>query len=355
MVKISVVFPIYNSREYLRESIESVIAQTYQDWELLAINEFGSNDGSSDIVKEYSQHDPRIQLIQNEERLGLAESLNKGIRMAKGEYIARLDADDLAHPNRFKKQVEFMNTHPEVIICGSYQHHFGVETDWIHRPAITPEQCKANLLFFCDLCHSTLMLRREAIVTNNLWYDKHFLAEDFELWTRVARVGEIANIPEVLGEYRWGDGNITKEKVSRLHEESGNIVARNLEQNLKLKLDDSEQAYFRNWHNPLVDFKDKKAFLKKMEQLLRRIYEKNTVEQYYDQQSLLNTIGTKWRWIKYNDPFNNVLYVRDINYAFRKEFRIRIINRIYHFCINNKGIKLKLKKISKRIRIIWKS
>lgn len=354
MIKISVVIPIYNSREYLRESIESVIAQTYQYWELLAINEFGSDDGSSDIIEEYSRLDLRIKLIQNEERLGLAESLNKGIRMATGEYIARLDADDLAHPDRFRKQVEFMNAHPEVVVCGTYQHHFGVEINWIHRPAITPEQCKANLLFFCDLCHSTIMLRREAIVTNNLWYDKKFLAEDFELWTRVTRVGKIANIPEVLGEYRWGDGNITKEKISRLHEESGNIVACNLDKNLKLKLDDAERACFRNWHNPLKDCVDKKAFLKKMEQLLRKIYEKNVVEQYYDQQALLNVIGTKWRWIKYNDPFNNILYVKDINYVFRNEFRIRIINRIYYFCINNKGIKLKLRKISEKIRNILK-
>lgn len=355
MVKISVVIPIYNSREYLRESIESVIAQTYHDWEVLVINEFGSDDGSSDIIKEYSQQDPRIRLIQNEENLGLAESLNKGIRMAKGEYIARLDADDLAHPDRFRKQIEFMNSHPEVVVCGTYQHHFGVETDWVHKPAITPEQCKANLLFFCDLCHSTLMLRREAIVTNNLWYDKHFLAEDFELWTRVTRVGEIANIPEVLGEYRWGDGNITKEKINRLHEESGNIVAHNLEQNLKLKLDDNERAYFRNWHNPLDDFENKKMFLNKMERLLRGIYEKNITEQYYNQQELLNAIGTKWRWIKYNDPFNRVSYVRDIDYAFRKEFRIKIINRIYHFCINNRGIRVKLKKISNKIRNVLKS
>lgn len=352
MVKISVVIPVYNSREYLRESIESVIVQTFQDWELLAINEFGSDDGSSDIIEEYCLQDSRIQLIQNKERLGLAESLNKGIRMAKGEYVARLDADDLAHSDRFRKQVEFMDAHPDVVVCGTYQHHFGLETDWIHRPAISPEQCKANLLFFCDLCHSTLMLRRETIVTNNLWYDKSFLAEDFELWTRVIRVGKIANIPQVLGEYRWGDGNITKDKINRLHDESGNIVARNLELNLKLKLNDSEQAYFRNWHNPLDDFEDKNVFLKKMEQLLRRIYEKNNEEQYYDQQALLNAISTKWRWVKYNDPFNKIVYVRDINHVFRRAFRIKLINRIYYFCLNNKGIKLKLKKIIKKIRNI---
>lgn len=355
MIKISVVIPIYNSKKYLRESIDSVIAQTYQHWELLAINEFGSNDGSSDIVKEYSQVDPRIKLIQNEEHLGLAESLNKGIRMANGEYIARLDADDLAHPDRFSKQFEFMNTHPEVLVCGSYQHHFGREIDWIHRPAISPEQCKANLLFFCDLCHSTLMLRKEAIIKNDLWYDKNYLAEDFELWTRVTRVGEIANIPEVLGEYRWGDGNITKEKISRLHEESGRIIVRNLEKNLKLKLDDSEQIYFRNWHNPLEDTEDKKEFLKQMEQLLRKIYEKNKLEQYYNQQALLNAIGTKWRWIKYNDPFNKVLYVKDINHALKSEFRIKIINRIYYFFVNNKGFKMKLRKVSKKIRKMVRS
>ena len=125
-----------------------------------------------------------------------------------------------------------------------------------------------------------------------------------------------------------------------------------MELNLKLKLNDSEQAYFRNWHNPLDDFEDKNVFLKKMEQLLRRIYEKNNEEQYYDQQALLNAISTKWRWVKYNDPFNKIVYVRDINHVFRRAFRIKLINRIYYFCLNNKGIKLKLKKIIKKIRNI---
>ena len=98
--------------------------------------------------------------------MGLAESLNKGFRLAKGEYLARLDADDLAHKERFEKQVEFMDRNPQIGICGTYQHHFGDGVDWTHCPPITNDECRARLLFNCDLCQTTLMWRREVILKN---------------------------------------------------------------------------------------------------------------------------------------------------------------------------------------------
>lgn len=354
MIKVSVIIPVYNGKKYLKEAIDSVIAQTYQDWEIIVVNEFGSNDGSSDIIKEYCKVNSAIHLVQNEKRLGLAESLNRGISLSEGEYIARLDADDVAYPDRFMKQVKFMDKNPEVIVCGTYQHHFGVDKDWVHRPAEMPEQCKANLLFFCDLCHSTLMLRKKAMIDNNLWYDKNFMAEDFELWTRVLSVGKVANIPEVLGKYRWGDGNITNEKIKELHKESGYIVGKSLERNLGLKLENDEYQYFCNWRNPLEEIENKQLFLEKMEELLRNIYEKNNEELYYDPQALLNAIGTKWRWIKYNEPFNNVQHIKCIDQVFKKRIKVRNINRLYFFWINNRGLKLKSRKIIKKLQTLWR-
>lgn len=354
MARVSVVIPIYNSKKYLRDAIDSVLAQTYPDWELLAVNEFGSDDGSAEIIEEYSKKDSRIHLIQNTGKLGLAESLNKGIRLAEGEYIARLDADDLAHPKRFQKQVQFMDDHPNVIVCGTYQHHFGPETDWIHKPAVSPEQCKANLLFFCDLCHSTLMLRKNALIEHNLFYAKEYLAEDYELWTRVVRVGDIANIPEVLGEYRWGEGNITAEKLNAIYEESGIIIGNNIEKNLKITLTDKEKSLLRNWKNPANEIAviDRKRLYTELETLLKKIYQKNKTENYYEETALLNSIAKKWNEVRYRQPFYSSPQGNTIENVFKKRDFYYFVKRVQTFWHCNKGIKSKFKKICKKFKEI---
>lgn len=353
MPRISVVIPVFNSKKYLKETIESVLAQTFQDWELLVINEFGSDDGSAEIIAEYSQKDSRIYLIQNTEPLGLAESLNKGIRLAKGEYIARLDADDLAHPKRFQKQIQFMDEHPKVIVCGTYQHHFGSEINWIHKPSKEPEQCRANLLFFCDLCHSTLMLRKHALLDYHLFYDKTYLAEDYELWTRIVQVGQISNIPEVLGKYRWGEGNITVEKKEQLNVESGKIVLKSLKHNLGLELDPSEAILFQGWENPFSKEnagKRREQLLDHLEYVLRRIYERNEVVGFYEPNALLSTIAAKWYWAKWGEPFNRLRKVKSIHEIFDQSYRVTFLSRVIRFYKNNKGIKVKIRKIVKKTK-----
>ena len=171
MPEITVVMPTYNSEKYIKEAIDSICAQSFKDWNMLVINEHGSDDNTRSIVEAYEKRDTRIQLVQNETKLGLADSLNRGIRLATGKYIARMDADDLAHPDRFQKQWEYLESHPDVIVLGTAQHHFGPNTDWVHRPATTAEQCKANLLFMCDVCHSTVMLRKQIFIENSLFYE----------------------------------------------------------------------------------------------------------------------------------------------------------------------------------------
>lgn len=296
---ISVILPVYNSAKYVRCAIDSIIAQTNGDWEMLLLNEYSSDDGSREIALFYSLYDPRIRLIQNEERLGLGASLNKGFLEAKGTYLARIDADDTAHPDRFERQVDFLDRHPEIGICGSWQHHFGPDTDWVHRPPADPAQCKANLLFWCDLCHSTLMLRRKIVLEFRLFFDSNYLAEDFELWTRAVRVTQIANIPDVLGEYRWGDANITLEKMEALREESGKIVSASIKENLHLEIPQEKMFLLNGWGNlyqretgPDV----RREYQESLRQILTDIYEANQTYRFYDQYALLTILGSKWRW-----------------------------------------------------------
>lgn len=302
MPKVSVVMPVYNGAEHIREAIDSVLAQTFPDWDFWIINECGSDDGSAEIVTEYAQHDDRFHLVQNTEQLGLAESLNLGFRLSAGEYIARLDADDLAHPERFAKQVALMDSCPELGICGTWQHHFGENGDWIHRPPTTAEQSRANLLFFCDLCHSTLMLRRSTWVENNFFYDSRYFSEDYQLWTRAINVTDIVNIPEVLGEYRCSGDNITEKKFLKIDEESGKIVAKTLWRTLGMNIKPEDMRYFNSWRNLYYDessAKKRKEKLRHLEKLLREIWNRNRMVGFFDSQCLLNAFAVKWGWAKY--------------------------------------------------------
>jgi len=114
--KVTVLMPVYNGEKYLNEAIDSILGQTFKDFKFLIIND-GSTDGTADILKSYK--DSRIKVTNNEKNIGLTKSLNKGLKMAKSEYIARMDADDISLPTRLQKQVEFMDSHPKVGVCGT--------------------------------------------------------------------------------------------------------------------------------------------------------------------------------------------------------------------------------------------
>lgn len=321
--KITVILPIYNSKEYLNDAINSIIHQTYTDWEMLAINEYGSNDGSADIINKFSAIDDRIQLIQNDAKLGLAASLNKGIVLAKGEYIARMDADDLSMPLRFEKQVQLMDNDKTIGICGTYQRHFGPNINWIHKPPISFEECKANILFDCDLCHSTVMLRKDIIMSNNLLYNEEYLAEDFELWSRAVAVTKITNIPEVLGAYRWDNSNITIAKKTELAKEHARIIAKSLKINLDIEIQEGQYLLLEGWHNPFKDEKNKsirKQMYLDFKELLIKIYYQNKIVQFYNDQALLNIIASKWRHVKYYEPRNAKREVNSLDEIFSNRY-----------------------------------
>lgn len=357
MPKVTVLLPVYNSEKYIKESIDSILAQSFTDWDMLILNEYGSSEKCTDIVKEYEKNDARIRVIQNAKRLGLAESLNLGMREATGEYIARMDADDISRKDRFQKEVDFLDCHPNVSVVGSYQHHFGVDIDWIHKPATESAQCKCNAVFFCDLCHSTLMLRKSVFAENNLYYDNTYLAEDFELWSRVIDFGDIANIPEVLGEYRVGEDNITLEKKSNLHLESGKIVAKTLKRTIGLDLSDDDSVLFDNWKNDYFEIKDKKKkkeAYRSLKNILIKIYEKNREVKFFDETALLRSIRAKWAWARGGEPFNRMVdVVGGIDSIFRTRYPNPYVNRFYYFWKENKGIKAKIKKVLKKIKELF--
>jgi glycosyltransferase involved in cell wall biosynthesis len=298
MPKVSIVLPVYNGAAHLREALDSIYAQTMEDWELLVVNEYGSNDGSSGIVYNYAAQDPRFKLIQNTERLGLAESLNRGISESAGYYIARIDADDQSLPDRFRKQTDFLDAHNDVGILGTWQQHYGDDGLWVHKPPSEPERLAANLLFCCDICHSTVMMRKSVLAEHGLFYDKRYYAEDYELWTRAMCVTKLANLPEVLGKYRHGS-NISTDKMASLEAEHGTLCAAAIKRTLSLVIQEKDQYLLNAWTNIFQHERDKrlkKQMLDDYSVLLRRIWAANKSAGFFDEACLLNTLRARWIW-----------------------------------------------------------
>lgn len=204
--KISVIMPVYNGEKYLKEAIDSILKQTFSDFELLLIND-GSTDSTEAIIKSYD--DVRIVYIKNEKNLGLIKTLNKGLDIAKGEFIARMDQDDISHPERFEKQLIIFEKNPEIGVCATLftpfnntEEHKTIEHPELHK------SIKINLLALCIIGHPTVMLRKNAI--DNFRYDERFqAAEDYELWTRLVTSTQFYNIQESLLQYRIHSSNMS--------------------------------------------------------------------------------------------------------------------------------------------------
>lgn len=196
--KITVLMPVYNCELYVGEAIESILNQTYTDFELLIIDD-ASTDTTASIVKNYV--DNRIQLIEKPVNTGYTNSLNHGLNIAKGQYIARMDGDDICMPERFSKQVTYLDTHPETVLCATAFKVIGREVYFN-----SPENHDAIKLAFLEgncICHSSIMMRKETLDAHSINYDKSKEpAEDYAMWIQLLFLGKLYIFPEILVEYR---------------------------------------------------------------------------------------------------------------------------------------------------------
>lgn len=237
MPKVSILMPVYNAEKYLIEAVDSILNQTFKDWELIIIND-GSTDRSRELLSQIA--DNRVIIVDNETNLGLIDTLNKGINLSKGEYIARMDADDISTPERIEKQVQFMDSHPHHIMCGTNAlviDNSGKVIGKIRN--LTDNQfLQINLLFSNPFIHPSMMIRSDILKNNS--YDKQYKhIEDYELWCRIALLGEVANLQDDLLLYRWHDSNISVINAETQIRSKKEINKRQLER-FGLTPDDSE-------------------------------------------------------------------------------------------------------------------
>lgn len=217
---------VYNAEKYLVEAIQSILAQTYKDFEFIIIND-GSTDNSLNIIDKYKNSDHRVVLIDRENK-GLIASLNEGLENAKGKYIARMDADDVSEPERFKKQIEAMEKE-NIDICGG--HYFLIKEDSsINGLNLTPrshELCFLALTSNVPFAHPSVMIRKEFLNNHNLRYgqSQYQVAEDLDLWVRMyddnAKFG---NVDDVIFRYRIIKNSLSKVNSSGLRQDTKLIL-----------------------------------------------------------------------------------------------------------------------------------
>jgi hypothetical protein len=209
---ISVVMPVYNAGRHLRLAIESVLAQTFANFEFLVCDD-GSTDGSVDVAEGYARADPRVQLLRAPHE-GFVSRLNAGLRAARGDLIARMDADDESLPERFERQHAFLHAHPDVVVVGTDYAIIDEDGDLLgigrHR---TEHDALVSKLLAGDLGvigHPTAMMRRGGVLGVGGYRERYGATEsDLDLWFRLAKVGKLANMPEVLFRYRQNARSIT--------------------------------------------------------------------------------------------------------------------------------------------------
>jgi glycosyltransferase involved in cell wall biosynthesis len=200
---ISVVMPVYNARRYVAEAVESILAQTVTAFELILIDD-GSTDGSTEILRRYAGRDGRVRLISRA-NTGLVRALNEGVSLARGEFVARMDADDIALPERFAHQLAAFRANPRLaVVGGGFICIDAAGRRLIRLPQPTDDASiqQALLRGHCPLGHPTVMMRRDLLLAVGGYDQASYPAEDLDLWLRLGEVGGIVNVPEVVLRYR---------------------------------------------------------------------------------------------------------------------------------------------------------
>ena len=204
---VSVLMPIYKTAPYLREAMDSMLCQTFKDFELIVLDDC-SPDNAEEILDAYD--DSRIVRYKGENNVGLSNVLNVGIEMARGKYIARMDSDDISLPNRLQIQVDYLEAHSEIDLVSVGMQLFGVkESVWIRER--NPEKVKIEALFHSPVLHASSMWRKDSFERHGLRFRQEMVpAEDYDLWTRAMLKGlKLVNLPEVLYEYRIHEAQAT--------------------------------------------------------------------------------------------------------------------------------------------------
>lgn len=217
---ITVLMSVYNGMPYLKDAIDSILQQTFTDFKFLIFDD-ASTDGTSQVLAEYASKDNRIQIITNDRNYGLGANLAKGVEMAQTPWIARMDADDIAFPNRLELQLNYVLSHPDVSVLGGYALDIDLQGNTVsERKLPTSHQQIKKLVWTNPFSHGTVLLHRESILKVGSYSSKLAKRQDYELWFRCAKADlQFANLPTPLIYYRFTDNTLQRNnwKVALTH------------------------------------------------------------------------------------------------------------------------------------------
>ncbi len=279
--RVTVLMPVYNAGPYVQQAIQSIIDQTYVGFRLLIIND-GSTDDSEKIISSFK--DKRIQSIKHPANTGLIATLNEALGLIQSEYIIRMDADDVSHPERFEKQVRFMDANPEIDISGSWLSVMN-SNELITHP-VTSSECKVKLLQNTVLGHPSVILRRNSIIKSSLKFDSDAIyAEDYKFWADAAVLNlQIANIPDALVEYRVHPAQVSAANLKKQQETVQDIklwYARQFFGDIITKKLSVYTDLLNSSVNSFVSFVE-------AQQLVKLLKIENKAHQYFDEENFEN-------------------------------------------------------------------
>jgi glycosyltransferase involved in cell wall biosynthesis len=203
MPALTVLMPVFNAEKFLSAAIDSILQQTFQDFEFIIIDD-GSSDKSASVIQSYS--DPRIHFYANKENIGISETLNKGIRLAEAPWIARMDADDISYPERLEKQMAYLEANPDCGMVSTLTRVISESGDVLRIDRIRSEHFYYNLAFICWIYHPTVLFSKTAVQEAGMYTATY--SEDFELFWQISRRHKIYNLPTILLDYRVTDQSL---------------------------------------------------------------------------------------------------------------------------------------------------
>lgn len=288
---VTVLMPIYNGAAYAPEAIDSILAQTFGDFELLIVDD-GSTDGTGALLEAYARGDPRIRLFRNRENAGLTRRLNEGLALARGAYIARMDGDDVSLPERLERQVAFMQANPRVGICGAWVQKIGELGYGVEHYPSDDADIRCHLLFANVLAHPAAIMRRSLFAELGLAYDSSYQrAQDYDLWVRAAEHVALANIPQVLLRYRMHRDQ-AGQREQEDQDRAAMLVRRRLLERLGLQPSAAELAL----HQAISAsrFQPTRELVAAAERWLRALAEANRRAGRYDKAALARLLAARW-------------------------------------------------------------
>jgi glycosyltransferase involved in cell wall biosynthesis len=307
---VSIVMAAYNEEKYIHEAIDSILRQTFSDFEFIIVND-GSTDRTEEIILSFS--DSRIKYIRNDQNLKLIASLNKGLSLARGKYIARMDSDDISLPERLSIQVQFMEAHPEIGISGAQLIVFGSEDSTMNYP-LEYDDLLLRLLITSCFPNNLVIFRSAIMQRHNLTFTSGYHhGEDYKFWTQWLQVTKGANLPDYLVKYRFHASSVSHKFKDVQRQTRNRIRVEYAAQIFQLSENITKELYGFNYDRKL--------------EAIKKVLLKNKETKRFDRSKLSNTLFYLW----YMDSLERVAVDRSVLFKFTKIFSVSFFKNLKYW------------------------